>query len=169
MHRPESNEYAPDYEKYVSLIPDGDIVSMLQTQIAETRRMLNSLSEAKAEQPYAPGKWTIKQMLGHLIDSERIFAYRALRIARNDKTPLAGFEQDDFVTYGNHNACTLADLIAEFESVRQTSIFLFKHMPEDAWTRQGTASNNPVTVRALAWIMAGHEIHHQKLLKQYSL
>lgn len=169
MHRPESNEYAPYYEKYVSLIPEGDIVAMLQSQVAETRRMLNSMGEAKAGEPYAPGKWTTKQMVGHLIDTERIFAYRALRIARNDKTPLAGFEQDDFVAYGGHNDRTLADLIAEFESVRQASIFLLKHLPEDAWTRQGTASENPVTVRALAWMMAGHEAHHQNLMKQYSL
>jgi uncharacterized damage-inducible protein DinB len=124
------------------------------------------LSDEQANYSYAPGKWTIKQLLGHMIDTERVFAYRALRIARNDSTPLEGFEQDDYVRYGPHAQSRNVDLLEEFDAVRKASICLFRELSSEAWDRQGTANNNKVSVRALAYIIAGHVAHHLGVLQQ---
>jgi DinB superfamily len=163
--RPESSEYAPYYGKYVSLVPDGDILLTLERQLPETAALF-ARSEADGDFPYAPGKWSVKEVLGHVMDTERIFSYRALRIARNDKTPLAGFEQDDYVKYGPFGQCSLAGLVAEFTSVRQAALFMFRALDEAAWSRRGNASNHEVTVLALAYIIAGHELHHRRILQE---
>jgi DinB superfamily len=162
--KPEPTEYMPYYGKYVSLVPDGDIVSLLGQQIEETAGLLNSIPESRSGFRYAPDKWSIKELLGHLIDTERIFAYRALRFARNDKTPLPGYEQDDYVANGSFDNYTLTDLVSEFKSVRQSTVFLFKHLDPNAWTRSGLANNGEASVRALAHIIAGHELHHRAIL-----
>ncbi|MGA9814974.1 MAG: DinB family protein, partial [Terriglobales bacterium] len=164
MGRPESNEYAPYYGKYISLVPDGDILLTLEQQMSDTRALL-APREADANFRYAPGKWSVKEALGHVIDTERVFSYRALRIARNDKTPLAGFEQDDYVKYGPFAQASLAALLEEFTSVRRASVSLFRGLDEAAWIRRGTASNNEVTVRALAYMIAGHELHHRGIFQ----
>ena len=161
--KPGTDEYAPYYGKYVTLVPEGDIVATLASQINETLALLRAIPEEKGCHAYAPGKWSIKQSLGHLIDTERIMAYRALRIARHDKTALAGFEQDDFVAHSDFNARTLADLIEEFAVVRQATLHLLKHLRAVDWEQMGTASENPVTARALAYIIAGHELYHREL------
>ena len=163
--RPESNEYAPYYDKYVSLVPDGDILLTLERQSPETAALL-ARSEADGDFRYAPGKWSVKESLGHVIDTERVFSYRAMRISRNDKTPLAGFEQDDYVKYGPFGNCSLAGLVAEFTSVRHATILMFRALDEAGWARRGVASNNEVTVRALAYIIAGHELHHRRIFQQ---
>jgi hypothetical protein len=163
--RPESNEYAPYYDKYVSLVPDGDILVTLEQQSPETVALL-SRPEANGDFRYAPGKWSMKESLGHVIDAERVFSYRAMRISRNDKTPLAGFEQDDYVKYGPFAHCTLASLVEEFASVRKATLFLFRALDETAWTRRGLASEKEVTVRALAYMIAGHELHHRKIFQE---
>ncbi len=163
--RPAQDEYANYYEKYTSLVPDGNVVETLENQIASTTTLLRSLSEEKANFRYAPEKWSIKEVIGHIMDAERIFAYRALRIARNDQTPLPGFEQDGYIQAANFDARSLADLIDEFECVRRTSLFLFKNLNDEAWSRRGTASDNEVSVRALAYITAGHELHHLNVLR----
>ena len=165
MHKPQPGEYNAYYEKYISLVPEGDIVETLRTQIGETRAMLATIPEERGGFRYAQGKWSIKEMLGHMIDTERIFAYRALRIARGDTTPLAGFEQDYYVRTAGSEAFSLSSFIEEFAAVRYATVLLFEHMAPEACTRQGTASNSPVTVRALAWMIAGHELHHRALLK----
>jgi hypothetical protein len=163
--RPESDEYAPYYGKYVSLVPDGDILVTLEQQSPETAALL-ARPEADGDCRYAPGKWSVKESLGHVIDAERVFSYRAMRISRNDKTPLAGFEQDDYVKYGPFSNCSLAGLVAEFTSVRHATILMFRVLDESAWARRGVASNNEVTVRALAYIIAGHELHHRSIFEQ---
>lgn len=164
MGKPDTTEYLPYYGKYVSLVPDGDIITVLGKQIEETEGLLNSIPESRASFRYAPDKWSIKELVGHMIDTERIFAYRALRFARNDKTPLPGYEQDDYVSNASFDSYTLADLAAELKSVRQSTVFLFKHLNPNAWTRSGLANNGEASVRALAHIIAGHELHHRGIL-----
>ncbi|MDX2031180.1 MAG: DinB family protein [Blastocatellia bacterium] len=164
MTRPETTEYGAYYHKYISLVPDGDIVATLERQLEETRRLFAGVPESLGGHRYGPDKWTIREMIGHMIDCERIFAYRALRIARNDKTSLPGFEQDDFIAAANFDARTIADLIEEFAIVRQASLALFRHLTDEAWMRVGTASDNPLSARAAAWITAGHELYHHEIL-----
>ena len=163
--RPEPNEFAPYYGPYIAQVPDGDIATTLTRQFDATRTLLSSLPEERGIYAYAPGKWSIKQLLGHVADSERVFAYRALRIGRNDKTPLPGYEQDDYVACGNFNARSLSSLLEEYTAVRNASVQLFTHFTEEEWNRRGTANNNEVTVRALAYIIAGHELHHAGILR----
>ena len=163
--KPDTTEYLPYYGKYVSLVPDGDILTVLGKQIEETTELFNSIPESRASFRYAPDKWSIKELVGHMIDTERIFAYRALRFARNDKTPLPGYEQDDYVRNAAFDKCTLADLASEFQSVRQSTLFLFKHLDENAWMRRGLANDAEASVRALAHIIAGHELHHREILR----
>jgi hypothetical protein len=164
--RPAQDEYAAYYEKYVSLVPAGDVVETLRRQLDETLALLGGIGEERADSRYAPEKWSIKELVGHVIDAERIFAYRALRIARGDQTPLPGFEQDDYIATGNFGARTLADLSEEFALVRRSTIELLRHLDEAAWLRRGTASDNEVSVRALAHILAGHEAHHVRILRE---
>lgn len=165
LSRPASSEHAPYYERYTSLVPEGDIVSILTQQLDEALQVLRGIDETRAGYRYAPDKWSIKQLVGHVIDGERIFAYRALRFARNDQTPLTGFDQDDFVRGGNFDEHNFADLVDEFENVRRASILLFKPLSEEAWLRRGTANDDEVSVRALAHIMAGHVTHHLQILR----
>lgn len=163
--KPATNEYAPYYDKYVSVVPDGDIVATLEQQLAVTLALLGGLPEERGNDRYATDKWSIKEVIGHIADTERIMSYRALRIARGDTTPLPGFEQDGYIINGNFNARSLADLAAELETIRRATLFLFKNLTEEAWLRRGTASDNEITVRALAHIIAGHELHHVEILR----
>ncbi len=163
--KPEANEYAPYYGKYVELVPDGDIAATLRTQGAQTLTLLRTLPEEQGSHAYAPGKWTIKQLLGHVIDTERIFSYRTLCVGRNDQTPLPGFEQDDYVAGTDFNARTLASLADEFAAVRQATVHLCQHFSAAEWQRRGTASAKEITARALAHIIAGHELYHVDILK----
>jgi hypothetical protein len=162
--RPAKSEFLPYYERYIALVPEGDVVATLESQMAETQALLRSLPASVATYRYAPDKWSVNQVVGHMIDSERNFAFRALRFARNDAAPVPGFEQDDYVRNATFDAYPLADLAAELEAVRQSTVFLFKHMDESAWTRRGIANNAEVSVRALAYIIAGHERHHREVM-----
>ncbi|HWY43841.1 MAG TPA: DinB family protein [Candidatus Sulfotelmatobacter sp.] len=164
--RPQSDEYAPYYEKYVSLIKSDDIVGVLEAQRVQMAQLLGARSEREGNFRYAPDKWSVKEIIGHICDSERIFAYRLLRIARGDQTPLPGFEQDDYIAPGAFGERTLADMAAEFAAVRAATIALVQSLPAEAWTRGGTASDNPVTARAQAYIIAGHQMHHQNILNE---
>ena len=156
----------PYYGKYVSLIPEDDIVAALEKQPPELMALLSTRKEADGDLRYAPGKWSVKEVLGHVIDTERVFSYRALRIARNDQTPMEGFEQDDYVKYGPFGQCSLARLVEEFKSVRLATLSLFRGLDEAAWVRRGVANKNGVSVRAIAYIIAGHELHHRNILKE---
>jgi hypothetical protein len=166
MKKPEPTEHAEYYGRYIGLVPEGDIVATLETQMKTFVAFLRMIADAKGDFRYGPDKWSIKEMLGHIIDGERIFAYRALRFARADKNPLPGFEQDDYVRVAGHGRCRMADLIEEFELVRKADILMFKQLDEAAWQRQGIASGNPISVRALAYTLAGHVEHHWKVLKE---
>jgi uncharacterized damage-inducible protein DinB len=162
--RPTEGEFLPYYERYIALVPAGDVLSTLDSQMHETQTLLGGLPASIATYRYAPGKWSVNEVVGHLIDSERIFADRALRFARNDTTPLPGFEQDDYVKNSKFDAYPLAELASELDYVRRATVFLFTHMEEPVWLRRGIANNAEVSVRALAYIIAGHELHHREVL-----
>ena len=166
IQRPQADEHNPYYSRYIDLVPQGDIVDTLRQQIKDTQAILKGVSEEKGNHRYAADKWTVKEVLGHMIDSERVFGYRAMRVARNDQTPLPGFEQDDYVRFGPFAKSRLANLIDEFSAVRESNVFLFKDLDEEAWKRRGTANNSPISVRALAYIIGGHELHHRNILKE---
>ncbi len=166
MQRPEKDEYNEYYERYVSLVDESDINAAFEEQLNETSELFNSISEEKSLFAYAEGKWTIRETVGHLIDGERMFGYRALRISRGDETPIEGFEQDGYVENAPFNDYKFSDLVEEFELVRRSSILFFRHLKESDWTRTGTASGNPVSVRALAFIMVGHVSHHANILRE---
>lgn len=164
-HFPEPSEYAPYYGTYISKVPQGDIIDQLRTQIDETTALLSDLANEQADYRYAPGKWSLKEVIGHLCDAERVFAYRALRFGRNDATPLPGFNQDPYIEAGNFSERTMADLLAEFTAIRQATLHLFVPMTEAMMIRTGTASNAPFSVRATAYIIAGHELHHLHIIR----
>lgn len=163
---PEAKEYAPYYGIYISLVEGNDVLSALKKQMPETQKILAGISEEKGLFRYAEKKWSIKELVGHLIETERIMAYRALRFARNDKIELQGFEQNDYIANSNFDDCKLSDLAREYELVREANILMFQNFSEDAWSRSGIASENEVSVRALAYIIAGHELHHMKILRE---
>ncbi len=163
---PEKNEYAEFYETYVSLVGETDVVSALQNQTNDLRELLANVSAETGNFRYAEGKWSVKELLGHIIDGERVFSYRALRISRGDVTPLAGFEENSYVANSNFSNSNLADLIEEFSSLRASNVLLFKNLTDQAWLRTGTASDATVSVRALAYIMVGHVRHHTNILRE---
>jgi DinB superfamily len=165
LSRPDPTEYAEFYTNYIARVPEGNILDFLAGHPAAYRQLLAGISDAAAEAEPAPGKWSIKQVLGHLCDTERVMTYRALRFARGDEQELRGFEQDDYVREANSNSRSLKDLLDEFESVRKSTVALFGSLPPGSETRRGVANGNPVTVRALAYIAAGHAQHHYDLLK----
>lgn len=166
MSRPDATEYDAYYEHYVSLVPEDRIVPVLEVQAAELEAMFAGVAEEQGTFAYAEGKWTIKELLGHLIDGERMFAYRALRISRGDKTPIEGFEQDGYIENAFANERSFGDLLHEFSIVREANVMMFDHLKKDAWARTGTANDVEISVRALAWIMAGHVRHHAAILKE---
>jgi len=163
--RPQAGEYNPYYDRYISLVGSDDVVGLLEQQAPQTATLFKSAS-AKADFRYAAGKWSIKEMLGHINDTERIMSYRALRIARADQTPLSGFEQDDYIRDGNFGQRTLADLIEEFTDVRKATVQLFRHVDTETGARRGVANGDAISARALAYIIAGHELHHRRVLEE---
>ena len=165
MNKPDSKEYAPYFEKYISLVPEGEIVVTLGKQIESTLSLIRGLSATQGDLRYAPGKWSVKEVIGHLIDAERIFAYRALRFARRDTTPLPGFDENSFVDNAGFGSRSLADLAEEFEHTRKSNLYLFKSLDNDSSLRLGSASDNKISVRAIAYIIAGHEPHHVGILR----
>ena len=164
--RPAPGEYADYYEKYISLVPGNDILGALETQRLQTVQLFAARSERDGNFRYAPDKWSVKEVLGHVCDTERIFAYRALRIARADQTPMEGFEQDDYVRNASFAQNRLADLAEEFHFVRSATIDLFRGLAPEAWQRRGVANKYEVSARALAFIIAGHELHHRSILEE---
>ena len=166
MNRPSKNEYAEYYETYVSLVTETDIVAAMQSQLDEAEQLFAEISEEKSLFAYAEDKWTIKEVIGHLIDAEKIFSYRALRISRADKTPIEGFEQNDYVENANFNQIKLADLIEELELARKSTVLFFSNLTDEAWLRIGTSNDLPVSVRALAFMMVGHIRHHFNILRE---
>ena len=166
LTRPDRSEYADFYTNYIAGVPEGNVLDFLAKQPGDYRQLLVGISEEAASAAPAAGKWSVKQMLGHVCDAERVMGYRALRFSRGDGTELPGFEQDDYVREANSNSRNLDDLLDEFESVRKATLALFRSLPPGAENRRGMANKNPVTVRALAYIAAGHAKHHYEVLKK---
>jgi len=166
LNRPQRNEYAEYYANYIALVPNGSIEEFLLKQWDELVAFLQTISEDDASQPYAPGKWTVKQVLGHLCDCERVFSYRMMRFARGDQQELPGFEQDDYVAAGDFNSRVRHDLMVEFKNIRGATIALVGSIGPETEARTGIANGNPVSVRALAYIIAGHAQRHLNLLKE---
>ena len=164
--RPAADEHVSYYGKYIALVPEADAVSALERQLDDMMPFLRGLGEAQGSLRYAPGKWSVKEVLGHLIDSERVFAYRALRFARADQTPLAGFDENTYVPAARFDRLPLASLVDELESVRKANLGLFRALDDAAWPRRGIANGNEVSVRALAFIIAGHGRHHVGILRE---
>lgn len=164
--RPQPDEYAPYYGRYISLVQGEDILGTLDQQRRQSMMLLSGRNENDGEFRYAPDKWSAKEVLGHICDTERVFAYRALRISRADATPLEGFEQDDYVRNGPFAHRPLTDLVEEFIAVRRATLSLLRNLDEAAWMRRGTANKNEVSVRGIAYIIAGHELHHRRILEE---
>ena len=166
IERPGADEFAPFYANYVAGVPDGDITDVLESQARDLVQLLGGVDGTQAAYRYAPDKWSVKEVVGHVTDSERIFAYRALRISRGDATPLAGFDQDTYVTSAQFGRRNLAALLTEFQAVRAATVSLFRGMTDEDSRRVGQANSMPVTARALAFIAAGHERHHARILRE---
>jgi DinB superfamily len=169
LSRPTAEECSAYYFTYIQLVPDGDIVQTLQAQHTDIHTLLKHTTDTAAATPPAPGEWSIKQVVAHLSDTERLFSFRALWFARGEQSALPGMEPNPWVAITNANARTLSDLLAEFDQVRATSISLFANLDTAGWQRRGSASDNVVSVRALAWIVAGHELHHNRSLREVYL
>lgn len=167
--RPAEDECSPYYFTYINLVPEGDIVQTLQAQHADIHTLLKHTTEVSASAQPAPGEWSIKQVVAHLSDAERLFSFRALWFARGEQAALPGMEPDPWVAITDANARPLSDLLKEFDHVRAASLSLFANLDEAAWRRRGLASGNIVSVRALAWIIAGHELHHNCSLREVYL
>jgi uncharacterized damage-inducible protein DinB len=164
--RPAQSEFAPYYTSYIEKVPHDNILSILQQQKESMVPFLSALTEEQASYRYAPGKWSIKELVGHLLDAERIFVCRALRFARNDSTALPGFEEDDYVLHGDFDYRTIQSLVQEYDHVRLATLDFFTSLREEAWSRWGTANGVQFSVRALAWIIAGHELHHRGVIEE---
>jgi len=164
--RPQPDEYAQYYARYISLVEGEDILSTLDQQRRQTMMLLSGRDEQGGDFRYAPEKWSAKEVLGHICDTERVFAYRALRISRADTTPLEGFEQDDYVRNGPFANRPLADLVEDFIAVRRATLSLLRNLDEAAWMRRVIANKNEVSVRGIAYIIAGHELHHRRILEE---
>ncbi len=166
MNKPLAQEYPHYYSRYINLVEDMEIVTLLDDQKNEMLNLLNGLGEEVASYRYESDKWSIKEVIGHIIDVERIFAYRLLRIARNDKTPLAEFDQEEYVLHANFDSRTLIDLSDEFLSVRESTLTLCSSFDQSMLGREGIASGLKFTVRSIPFIIAGHEIHHRQVINQ---
>ena len=165
--KPKEGEFPPYANMYIRLLPDdGLLLKHLEDNFIAARELNLSLDEEKLNYRYAKNKWTIREILVHIIDDERIYAYRALRFARNDKTELPGFEQDAYVSSSQANTRSIESILEEYKAVRDATIALFNGLPEDSFLRMGTANNNTATVRALAYHIAGHELHHMNIIKE---
>lgn len=165
--KPAQGEYAPYAITYINLVPpDGLVLSHLQENLSSTPEFIQSFAPEKLMLPWKAGEWTIKEILLHVIDTERIFSYRALRFARNDATALAGFEQDDYMPYSGANVRSGTDILEEYAAVRRATLALFNSLSGEALARTGVVGGNQVSVRALAWMITGHEIHHINSIRE---
>src|SRR5512133_163717 len=166
LSHPLPGEYAEGYAPYIAAAGEGDVLALLQGQMGEVAALFGGLTETQGAFRYAPGKWSLKDLLLHLSDAERIFAYRCLRIGRGDTTPLAGFEEDAYAAAAKADTRTVADLLSDWRTVRSASLILFRGLPDAAWENQGTTSGRPVTARSIPYIAAGHAAHHLAVIRE---
>lgn len=164
--RPSENEYASYYNTYIEKVPAGNIVEILTEQGKEARKFYQSIPEAIGSYSYEPGKWTIKEVLGHMCDTEKIMGYRALTIARNDKTSLPGFDENEYIKNSNFNERTVSDISDEMLYTRASNIGLFSSFNDEILMRMGNANGQNVSVRALLYIISGHELHHINVIRE---
>lgn len=164
--RPDRTEAAEYYFTYIDQVPEGDICDVLETQAPETLRLLGGISEERSRHRYAPDKWTIREVVGHINDTERLFLFRALWFARGFADPLPSFDQNVAIEHAGADARPWTSHLEEFQAIRAATLSFFRHLPPEAWTRRGTASGNPFSVRALAYITAGHVAHHVRILRE---
>lgn len=165
LSRPAESEYKPAYAGYIGKVPDGDLLKILAGQLESTTATLAKVPQEKEQYRYGPDKWTVTEVVGHLADAERVFAYRALRFARADEAPVPGFDENSWAQHAGYGRRRLADVAAEFRAARQSTLALLRGLEGDAFLRSGVANNSPITVRALAYVIAGHERHHMQILK----
>lgn len=163
---PAAYEYADYYKTYVRLVPEGDILEILNKQMKDTVTMLSSLSPEQCEYRYAEGKWSVKEVMGHIIDTERIMSYRLLSIARGETQPLPGYDENRYVDTADFDKQSIIDLLDHFACVRQSTIHLVKSLSEEAMGRKGNANNSEVSARAIITIIAGHELHHRNIIQE---
>jgi hypothetical protein len=163
-NRPETNECGQGFGTYIRLVPDGDVLAFLESQLADLLKLAGGVSERESLVHHAPYTWSIRQVVGHMTDCERIFGYRALRIARNDATPLASFDENAFMQAANFDRLPIRELSDEFELVRRSHLCLFRHLEAEAWLRWGVVNNHPMTARAFVYAIAGHAKHHLDIL-----
>ncbi len=164
--RPGAGEYAPAFAGYIARIGDDeDVLGVLAGQLDDVLGRLGSVPDSRGDYRYAPGKWSLKDVVGHLSDTERVLAYRALRIGRGDRVPLPGFDDQAWVAEVGAGDRTLADMVEEWGHVRRATLALFRHLPPAGWWRQGTAGDQPISVRALAYVIAGHVRHHREVVE----
>ncbi|TVY10895.1 DinB family protein [Paenibacillus cremeus] len=166
LSRPEPSEYASYFGQYVELVPDGNLPDILRSQLQATTALLEGITEERGSFRYAPGKWSLKEVLGHMADTERIMSYRLLRIARGDTTNLPGFSEEAFVAGASFDQRTIAELVDELAVVRQATLSLLQGIQDEAWLRKGTANNIEVSARSLGYIIAGHELHHRSVIEE---
>ena len=166
MSRPNVTDYATFYETYVSLVPEDDVLQAMKSQTEELFPFLRGITEEVACLRHPPYTWSVKEVIGHLLDAERIFAYRALRFARNDATPLASFDENAYMQAAEFDRYAFRDLVEEFDALRRSNQLFFNNLPATAWSRIGIASENKVTVNALAYIIVGHVRHHAAILRR---
>jgi uncharacterized damage-inducible protein DinB len=166
LTKPLSGEYSDGLAPYIVAAPQGDVLALLQAQLSDVMEIYTGLSEAQAAYRYAPGKWSLKDLLQHLSDAERIFAYRCLRIGRGDATPLPGWEENDYALTAKADARSLVDLLADFQVTRQASLALFRSLPEEAWALKGTSNGRTLSARAVPFVCLGHAAHHLQVIRE---
>ncbi|WP_342429729.1 DinB family protein [Neobacillus sp. FSL H8-0543] len=166
IQRPTENEYPAYYQPYVSLVPDTDLVQLLNENLQETVQLFESISEIEGLFRYAPTKWSIKEVLGHMTDTERIMSYRLMRIGRGDQTSLSGFNENDYVVSSQINQLPIRDILDDFIATRKATLTLIHNMPTDAWAKVGVANVAEITTQAIAYIIAGHAIHHRTIITE---
>ena len=166
LQRPDPGEHGEYFGRYIGMVPDGDIVETLAREGAHAVGLFGGLTHEQSSATYAPGKWSVRQVVAHVSDAERVFTYRALRFARADPTPLPSFDQEAWEPFTYAAEREWSDVVDEFRALRAATVHLFRSFPPEAWIRSGVASGHVVSVRALAWIAAGHALHHQRILRE---
>jgi uncharacterized damage-inducible protein DinB len=164
--RPAEREHDPAFSRYIMRVPEGNLIPLFESQTQTTRNFFEKLTEEKANYSYAPGKWSIKEVLGHVLDFERVFAYRTLCIARGEEQPLPGYDENDYARYSGYDRIVLPEILQHYAHVRASTLALLKQIPDDAWTRTGTVNGKSISLRALAYIMPGHERHHMNVIAE---
>jgi len=165
FERPDPSDHAPYFGRYIDLVPDGDILDRLTRSVEETAALVAGFGETGARRRYAAGKWSVKEVVGHVIDMERLFVYRAMSFARGDETPQPSVEEDDWAAVSNTDAIPLVDLLDELLAVRRATVAFFGNLDAASLARRGVAGDNPFTVGCLPWLTAGHEIHHAGVIR----